>query len=62
MKVLVTGARGRVGRIVAAGLQDLGHTVRVHDVIDVPGFDDVFVSDLSDFDSMLAATAGSALP
>lgn len=58
MRVLVTGARGRVGRVVAVGLQQLGHSVRVHDVIDVPGFDDVYVSDLADFASMLAATRG----
>ena len=37
MRVLVTGAAGRVGGCVAAGLQHSGHTVRVHDVVDVPG-------------------------
>ena len=58
MRVLVTGARGRVGRVAAVGLRELGHTVRVHDVIDVPGFEDVWVSDLADYSSVLAATEG----
>ena len=37
MRVLVTGAKGRVGGCVAAGLVESGHSVRVHDVVDVPG-------------------------
>ena len=39
MRVLVTGAAGRVGNVVATGLRESGHTVAVHDLAAaIPGF------------------------
>ena len=57
MRVLVTGAAGRVGSTVARGLQ-ARHEVRGHDRVPMPDLTDTVVSDLTDFDSMLEATRG----
>ena len=42
----MTGAAGRVGGCVAAGLQQSGHDVRVHDVVDVPGTQQSYATSL----------------
>ncbi len=55
MRILVTGAAGRVGSTVAQGLKTR-HQVRGHDRIPVPDLDDTIVSDLDDFDALLKAT------
>ena len=57
MRILVTGAAGRVGSTVARGLQ-ARHEVRGHDRVPMPDLADTVVSDLADFDSMLEATRG----
>ena len=56
MRVLVTGAAGRVGSTVARGLKDRHDEVRGHDRVPMPDLTDTVVSDLTDFDSMLEAT------
>lgn len=58
MRVLVTGAKGRVGSTVAHGLIERGHTVRAHDIVACSDFVDKCVSDLTDFAAVLAATKG----
>ena len=57
MRVLVTGAAGRVGATVARGLKDR-HQVRGHDRVPMPDLADTVVSDLADFDAILEATRG----
>jgi len=57
MRVLITGAAGRVGSTVARGLKDR-HEVRGHDRVPMPDLVDTVVSDLADFDAMLEATHG----
>ena len=55
MRILVTGAAGRVGSTVARGLKDR-HQIRGHDRVPIPDLDDTIVSDLDDFDALLEAT------
>jgi uronate dehydrogenase len=57
MRILVTGAAGSVGSTVARGLM-ARHQVRGHDRIPVPFLADSAVSDLTDFEAVLRATAG----
>ena len=55
MRILVTGAAGRVGSTVAKGLLDR-HEVRGHDRVEIPYLDDTIISELDDFAAMLEAT------
>jgi uronate dehydrogenase len=55
MRVLITGAAGRVGSTVARGLGER-HQVRGHDRVPMPDLADAVVSDLDDFDALLEAT------
>ncbi|MCH2662602.1 NAD(P)-dependent oxidoreductase, partial [bacterium] len=48
MRILVTGAAGRVGSTVAKGLLDR-HEVRGHDRVEIPYLDDTIISELDDF-------------
>jgi len=57
VKILVTGAAGRVGSTVARGLAPR-HEVRGHDRVPMPFLTDTVVSDLTDFDAVLRATEG----
>lgn len=56
MRVLITGAAGRVGSIVAHGLAKR-HQVRGHDRVQIPDLEDTVVSPLDDFEAILNATA-----
>ncbi len=58
MYVLVTGAAGKVGRFVAAGLQREGHRVRGSDIVPVPDLEDTVIGDLGDFDLVRRAVEG----
>ena len=55
MRILVTGAAGRVGSTVAKGMLDR-HEVRGHDRVEIPYLDDTIISELDDFAAMLEAT------
>ena len=55
MRILVTGAAGRVGTTVAKGMLDR-HEVRGHDRVEIPYLDDTIISELDDFAAMLEAT------
>jgi len=57
MRILVTGAAGRVGSAVARGLMER-HEVRGHDRVEMPDLEDTVVSDLTDFEAMQAAAEG----
>jgi uronate dehydrogenase len=57
MKILVTGAAGKVGSTVARGLRER-HQVRGHDRIEMPELDDTVVSDLTNLDALMRATEG----
>ncbi len=68
MRVLVTGAAGRVGQCVVRGLQK-NHYVRGHDRVPMPDLADQVVADLTDFaavsraiDSMEAIVHLGGLP
>jgi uronate dehydrogenase len=55
MRVLITGAAGRIGTVLVRGLKDR-HQLRGHDRVPIPGLDDTVVGDLTDFASVSAAT------
>ena len=55
MRILVTGAAGRVGTTVAKGMLDR-HEVRGHDRVEIPYLDDTIISELDDFAAVLEAT------
>ena len=55
MRILVTGAAGRVGSTVAKGLLDR-YDVRGHDRIEMSYLDDTIISELDDFTAVLEAT------
>ena len=57
MNVLITGAAGKVGRCVAAGLKQR-HQVRGFDVVPMPDLEDGIVGDLGDLDVLTAAARG----
>ena len=54
MNVLMTGAAGKVGRCVAAGLKQRHH-IRGFDVVPAPDLEDSIVGDLGDLDALTAA-------
>ena len=58
MHVLVTGAAGKVGRFVAAGLESQGHRVRGSDIVEMPDLQETIVGDLGDFDLVRRAAEG----
>lgn len=58
MKVLVTGAAGRVGQLVTPELLRLGCQLRLLDIRPVPDADDAFVADVRDGAALEAAMAG----
>jgi len=55
MRILVTGAAGRVGRIVAAGLKER-HQIRGFDREPMPDLTDTIIGNVSDLDALLLAT------
>lgn len=55
MRILVTGAAGRVGSTVAKGLLDR-YDVRGHDRVEMSYLDDTIISELDDFTAVLKAT------
>ena len=57
MRILVTGAAGAVGSCVASGLSHR-HDVRGFDRVPMPDLEDTIVGNLTDFDTVLTATAG----
>ena len=54
MRILVTGAAGRVGRIVAAGLKQR-HQIRGFDREPMPALEDAVVGSVADLDALLLA-------
>lgn len=57
MKILMTGAAGKVGTTLVNGLRDR-HTIRGFDLRHTPELDDSIVGNVSDFDAVLAAMEG----
>lgn len=60
-RALLTGAAGQIGRLLRAGLPRTGWSVRGFDVADMgaPGAGEELIrGDVTDFDSVLAATVG----
>jgi uronate dehydrogenase len=55
-EVLITGAGGRIGRVVSAGLASRGHVLRLFDR--VPGGTEVIVGELSDLPLLSAVSKG----
>ncbi|MEE2832009.1 MAG: NAD(P)-dependent oxidoreductase [Candidatus Latescibacterota bacterium] len=56
-RVLITGAAGRVGRVLAAGLRER-FEIRGFDQVEMPDLDDTIVGDIGDHDACLRATKG----
>ncbi|MEE2658910.1 MAG: NAD(P)-dependent oxidoreductase [Candidatus Latescibacterota bacterium] len=57
MKILITGAAGAIGKVLAQGLQDR-HELRGFDCQPMPEIADAIVGDIVDFDQVKAATEG----
>ncbi len=57
MRVLITGAAGRIGRVVAEGLVPR-HQIRGLDLQEMPDLDDSMVGDVTDFEVCRRATEG----
>jgi uronate dehydrogenase len=57
MKILMTGAAGKVGTTLVNGLRDR-HTIRGFDLRHTPELDDSIVGNVSDLDAVLAAMEG----
>lgn len=57
MRVLITGAAGRIGQVLVRGLRER-HQIRGHDRMPIPGLEDTVLSDLTDFEALLRATEG----
>lgn len=57
MKILVTGAAGKVGTTLVNGLKDR-HTLRGFDLKPMPELDDAIVGNVSDFDAVLGSMDG----
>lgn len=57
MRILITGAAGRVGHIVAAGLQER-HQIRGFDRDPMPDLEDTIIGSVADMDALLLATKG----
>jgi uronate dehydrogenase len=55
-EVLITGASGRIGRVISDGLAKRGHVLRLFDR--VPGGPEVIVGDLSDLPLLEAVSKG----
>lgn len=63
MTVLLTGAAGHIGSVLAPALADAGHRVRLTDVTpidDVPRGCEAGAADLRDFDQAMAVTDGAS--
>ena len=59
MHILITGAAGRVGSIISAGLRAKGHRIRAFDRVAVSeGVDESLTGDVGDFDAMRQAMEG----
>ena len=57
MKILITGAAGRIGTMLARALRDRHH-LRGLDVAPMPEFEDAVVGDQGNFDTVLKALDG----
>lgn len=57
MRILMTGAAGAIGSTLIKGMKDR-HEIRGLDCVPVPDLEDVIVGNITDFDTMLAATRG----
>ncbi|MBI4531184.1 MAG: NAD(P)-dependent oxidoreductase, partial [Candidatus Latescibacteria bacterium] len=55
MRVLITGAAGRVGSTLVKGMKDR-HELRGLDRVPMPDLEDAIVGDIADFDTVLKAT------
>ena len=61
MKVLITGAAGAVGTVLAAGLRDR-HQLRGFDREEMPDLTDAIVGDIGDFDRVCMVPRVRAAP
>ena len=57
MRVLITGAAGKIGSVLVKGLKDKYH-LRGFDRVEIPDLEDGLVGDVADFDAVLNATEG----
>ncbi len=57
MKILITGAAGAIGTVLAEGLRDR-HELRGFDCQKMPAITDAIVGDIGDFDQVKAAAEG----